>query len=83
MQNLKLLLRFLRYEYSLKFQVLFSEDKGYILITAISEVATGKIQEDLVKSVLQLMDAHGESMRLFETVISKEIDKTSLCHVLS
>jgi hypothetical protein len=58
-------------------QILLAEDKGVVLLSAIADVASGKVQEDLVKCVLHIFDSIGESMRLFEFIINKEVEKTS------
>ncbi len=54
-----------------------------ILVGAVVEVAVGKVQEEIVKSLLHLFDLKGESMRLFDFIIQKEVEKTSESSYLS
>jgi hypothetical protein len=48
------------------------------LVTVLAELAVGKLQEELVKVLVTLFDLNGECMRLFESLIQKEVDKTSM-----
>eukprot|EP01114_Cavostelium_apophysatum_P023993 TRINITY_DN923_c0_g1_i3.p1 TRINITY_DN923_c0_g1~~TRINITY_DN923_c0_g1_i3.p1 ORF type:complete len:644 (+),score=202.40 TRINITY_DN923_c0_g1_i3:491-2422(+) len=47
-----------------------------LLVSILAEISVGKVQDDIAKSIVPLFESRGQTIKLMEFIISKEVEKT-------